>query len=276
MMDRLAKVFASAKSERRGVFIPFTVAGYPDQQTSLDIIKSMIDSGASALELGLAFSDPIADGPIIQTATHATLSKGYSAKQAFELFAAVRTYKSDVAINLLVYYNMILAPGVDNFYKQAAAAGVDSVLVADLPVEHAEEVAPVAKRHGVAPVFMISPLTGKDRLERIAAHASGYLYTVSRLGITGVESRYDAALAELIANARQVTDLPICVGFGISEPAQAKAVMDLGADGVITGSRIIQMIQQASPAQLKKELSEFVKSMTASVSKLKNTANAST
>jgi tryptophan synthase alpha chain len=151
---------------------------------------------------------------------------------------------TDIPIGLLVYYNTVLAQGVASFYQQVARLGVDGVLVADLPPEAAEpEVVPLARGHGVAPLFLISPMTSGERLRRIGTVADGFLYAVSRLGITGTHDVYDDTLAQLIGRAHAETTLPVCVGFGISTPAQAKKMVALGADGVITGSGVIQAVR---------------------------------
>jgi tryptophan synthase alpha chain len=174
----------------------------------------------------------------------------------------VRAYNSDIPIGLLLYYNTILSQGVDNFYKQASAAGVDSILIADLPADSADEIAATAEKHHIAPVFIISPLTDDARLQTIAQVARAYIYVVSRLGITGTHEGYDKDLQSLLQRARSKSKLPLCVGFGISTPEQAKRMIEMGADGVITGSRVIQMMQdQFSPQTLKTYVQSMVEAI---------------
>src|SRR5262249_40524448 len=153
--------------------------------------KRMIDEGATALELGLAFSDPVADGPVIQRATNEVLEGGFTVDQAWALLSRVRKYNSNIPIGLLCYLNIVLARGAERFFEQAATCGVDSVLIADLPPDAADEVAPVAEAHGIALVFIVSPLTSDARLSKIASLSKAYLYVVSRLGITGVQETHD-------------------------------------------------------------------------------------
>lgn len=249
MIERYGQKFAELKAGGGKAFIPFTLLGWRTADESFEIVKTLIDAGASALELGFAFSDPVADGPIIQAAAFETIEAGFRLDDAFELLQRIRTYDAKIPIGLLLYYNVVLSRGVERFYKQAADAGVDSILIADLPADCAPEVAGVAQAYGIAPVFIISPLTDDERLAQIAKVALGYLYVVSRLGITGTHETYDNDLQSLLSRARKVTQLPLCVGFGISTPEQAKRMISMGADGVITGSGVIQIVRQQGSGQ---------------------------
>ena len=180
--------YADARAKKgRPLFIPFAVLGDPDPRRSADVVRTLIEHGADALELGFPFSDPPADGPVIQAADCRALQAGTRVDDCFRILREIRGI-ADIPVGLLIYYNLMLRRGIDRFYRECAEAGVASVLVADLPLEHANEILPAASRHGVAPVFMVSELTGPERFERIAAVARGYLYVVSYLGVTGVES----------------------------------------------------------------------------------------
>lgn len=242
MSNRYEKRFAQLRQKGERAYIPFTILGFPDRKLCLETVKCMIDAGASALELGIAFSDPVADGPIIQKAACRTIESGFSVDDGLSLVREIRKIDSEIPIGLLVYYNMVLAPGIDAFYAKAADAGVDGVLIADLPPECADEIASASEKYGIAPIFIVSPLTNSHRLDLILKFAKGFLYAVSRLGITGVEERYDTKLADLISQVGRKTDLPVCVGFGISTPEQAKSMLNLGAHGVITGSKIVELV----------------------------------
>ncbi|HEY9868357.1 MAG TPA: tryptophan synthase subunit alpha [Candidatus Obscuribacterales bacterium] len=265
MTDRYNARFSQLRKEGKKAFIPFTLLGWPDRSRSLEIIKLMIESGASALELGWAFSDPIADGPVIQRAAFETLAMGSKVSDALEMISEVRTIDSEIPVGLLVYYNMVLALGVDAFFSKAREVGVDGVLVADVPPECADEIIPAASAHGISPIFIVSPLTSEERLDAILRHASGFLYAVSRLGITGTDERYDEQLQAMIARVRAKTNLPLCVGFGISTPEQARSMLALGADGVITGSRIIEIVETAGSKSLLPALQPYLQSMVAAV-----------
>jgi len=266
-LDRYAAKFAELKKAGSKAFIPFTMLGYPDRAACLETMKAFVDSGASALELGLAFSDPMADGPTIQQAANETIATGFSVDDAFNLISDIRKYAPEIPIGLLVYYNMILKYDPAKFYKKASAQGVDGILIADLPAESADEVADFAKLNDIKQIFIVSPLTDKTRLKGILKYAGGFLYAVSRLGITGVEARYDDQLKNLIASVKAESELPICIGFGISNPEQAKTMCELGADGVITGSKIIEIIRdnQKANSQSTSTLSEFLLAMVAAV-----------
>ncbi|MDD5056116.1 MAG: tryptophan synthase subunit alpha [Candidatus Peribacteraceae bacterium] len=226
----------------RPLFIPFTVLGDPDPRKSLKVVQTLIESGADALELGLPFSDPTADGPVIQAADVRALKAGTTVDDCFKIIRTIRT-SSDIPIGLLVYFNLIFVRGIDRFYNDCKKSGVTSVLVADLPLEHVDEIAGAAKRHGIAPVFMVSERTTDDRLKAISKIAEGYLYVVSYTGITGVEDAIsEERIRKTIRRARKYCSLPFFVGFGINTPTHVRAAAGAGADGVIVASRLVKEI----------------------------------
>ncbi|MBC7996511.1 MAG: tryptophan synthase subunit alpha [Leptolyngbya sp.] len=273
--NRYQARFLELRKSNKGAFMPFTVLGWPDEETSLRIMKSMIDSGASALELGIAFSDPVADGPIIQAAAHKVIESGFTVVQALKLVGRVRKLDGQIPIGLLVYYNHIMAMGIDEFFKCASEGGADGILVADLPAESADELLEAAQKHDICLIFIVSPLTKPERLIKVVEHAQGFIYLVSRLGVTGVDERNDtkdSRLSNLIADIRKATDLPILAGFGISTPAHARKMLDLGVDGVITGSNVINVVSRANtenPADLDRELKKYLVDMVSSLSPVK-------
>jgi tryptophan synthase alpha chain len=261
MSDRYQLRFGQLKESGKKIFMPFTLLGYPDRQRSLSIILEMIESGASALELGIAFSDPIADGPVIQKAANETLASGFKLDDAFVLIREVRKKDAQIPIGILVYLNMVSARGVERFFKEAQEAGIDGILIADLPAEGAEEVEPFAIKYGISIIYLVSPVTTPERLQIILDHAGGFIYLVSRLGVTGTSTRSqskDAGLKGLIDRIKSKTKVPICAGFGISTPADARNMFDLGVDGVITGSRVIQLIEESDDAAIKLLYKEMV------------------
>ncbi|HEY9789923.1 MAG TPA: tryptophan synthase subunit alpha [Candidatus Obscuribacterales bacterium] len=257
--------YKQAFNQSKAAFVPFTVLGWPDAERCYQTIKTMIDEGATALELGVAFSDPVADGPVIQQATTEVLDSGFDVEQAFRLLCRVRAYNASVPIGLLTYLNVVLARGAEQFFEEAARCGVDSVLIADLPPDAADEVAPHADAHGVALVFIVSPLTTTDRLSKIAGLSKAYIYVVSRLGITGAQETHDDQLEQLLERTKKVTAVPMLVGFGISSPSAARNMLAIGADGVISGSKVIEIIRQdAAPGY--PLLSRFLQDMRAAIS----------
>ncbi len=227
----------------RAALIPFFVIGDPDLDTSLAIVKTAIDAGADILELGIPFSDPIADGPTIQKADIRARNSGITVTKAREFVRKVKAYK-DIPIGLLMYYNLIYQYGVKKFFGDFHKAGVNSVLVADLSIDDADEIIGPAASAGVDTVFMVTPNTDTERMKRIASKTTGFIYTVSLLGVTGSREKLSGEVSGLVKKLKEVTNVPICVGFGISKPEHAAAVAAAGADGVIIGSAIVQLIEE--------------------------------
>ena len=226
----------------RTALIPFFVLGDPDFDTSLEVIKTAIDAGADVLELGIPFSDPIADGPTIQKADIRALNSGMNCHRAFELIAKIKAYK-DIPIGLLMYYNLICNYGVESFFREAARVGVNSVLVADLSIDDAHEIMPAMQAAALDTVFMVTPNTEPQRKQLIASKTTGFIYAVSLLGVTGSRETLSDAVGGLVADIRQITDVPVCVGFGISRPEHAIMVAETGAKGVIIGSKVVGLIE---------------------------------
>ena len=247
---------------QRPALIPFFVLGDPDADRSLQCAKTAIDAGADILELGIPFSDPIADGPTIQKADIRALQQGMDTAGAFALIKRIKTY-SDLPIGLLMYYNLITHYGVEDFYRDAAAAGVNSVLVADLSVDDADEIASVVRQNGMDSVFMVTPNTSAPRRARIARQCTGFIYTVSVMGVTGARSGLSAEVKPLIKALKAQTEVPVCVGFGVSKPHHAAELAAAGADGVIVGSAVVKIIEQHldNPDRTQAELHSFLTSM---------------
>ncbi len=257
--SRIAAAIARAKAQGRGAIVPFVVLGDPDLDTSDGLLRAMVEGGADALELGLAFSDPPADGPVIQAAATRALRAGVRVDDAFALLRR-HAERSAVPVSLLVYWNLVLQRGVERFYGECAAAGVDAVLVADLPLEEATAALEAARRHGVAAVLLVTPLTSESRLRAVAAAGSGYLYVAARVGVTGERSGVEAGLAHEIARIRAVSTLPLLCGFGIAGPTEVRAVAEAGADGAIVGSAVARRIEAhlGDPAAMINAVRSFV------------------
>ena len=226
----------------KAALIPFFVLGDPDYQSSLAVIKAAIDAGADILELGIPFSDPIADGPTIQKADIRALKAGMTCEKALDLIREIKAH-ADVPVGLLMYYNLIYHHGRDCFYRDAAAAGVNSVLVADVSIDDADEIVGPATSAGLDTVFMVTPITSPERMKLIASKTTGFIYTVSLLGVTGARAELSDTVEGLVGKLKGLTDVPVCVGFGISRPEHAAAVARAGADGVIIGSKIVGLIE---------------------------------
>lgn len=263
--QRYEKLFARLRQENRHAMIPFILLGWPNPQVCLSMIDAFIAGGASALELGISFSDPVADGPLIQQAARETLDAGFDVNQAVELLKKIRQKHPDIPISLLVYYNLVLARGIETFCADVAQAGVDAILIADLPVESVDEIKPMADAYGLGLTSIISTLTDQNRLPKIAESSGGFLYAVSRLGITGVEERYDQTLGDLLKRVRGCSNLPVCVGFGISRREHVKNMVKLGADGVIAGSAVMARIQQLAPDYPTEAIKRYIQELSAPV-----------
>jgi tryptophan synthase alpha chain len=235
--------------------IPFFVIGDPDFDTSLDIVKRAIDAGADILELGIPFSDPIADGPTIQKADVRALNSGMTVAKALDFIRLIKQYR-DIPIGLLLYYNLIYHYGTEKFFACFYRAGVNSILVADLSIDDADEIVPAAKRAGLDTVFMVTPNTDERRIKQIASQTSGFIYAVSLLGVTGVREGLSDTIEDFIKKLKKLTEIPVCVGFGISKPEHAAAVAAAGADGIIIGSKVVQIIENNLDNK-KKMLSEI-------------------
>lgn len=241
-MKTYKQVFSELKEQRRAALIPFFVIGDPDFDTSVRIVKTAIDAGADVLELGIPFSDPIADGPTIQKADIRAMRSGMNVRKALEFIRNVKDYK-DIPIGLLMYYNLVYQYGIEKFFNDFHKAGVNSVLVADLSIDDSEEIIGPEKSAGLDTVFMVTPVTEPKRMKLIASRTTGFIYTVSLLGVTGSREKLSDTIEALLGKLKELTSVPVCVGFGISKTEHAATVAQAGADGVIIGSKIVGLIE---------------------------------
>ena len=242
-MKTYKQVFSELAEAKRAALIPFFVVGDPDFETSLAIVKTAIDAGADILELGIPFSDPIADGPTIQKADVRARNSGMNVAKALEFIANIKDYK-DIPIGLLMYYNLVYQYGTEKFFRDFHQAGVNSVLVADLSIDDADEITTPAASAGVDTVFMVTPNTETERMRLIASKTTGFIYTVSLLGVTGSREKLSDTVEGLVGKLKKLTNVPVCVGFGISKAEHAAVVASAGADGVIIGSKIVGLIEK--------------------------------
>jgi len=240
-VTRLADTFARLKKEGRAAFVPFVTAGDPDMDTSFAILEKLPAAGADVIELGMPFTDPMADGPAVQASSVRALKSGATMVKVLEMVKKFRRTNKNTPIVLMGYYNPIHAYGTARFAKDVAAAGVDGLIVVDLPLEEDEVLRVPAKAHGVDLVRFVTPTTDDARLKQIVADASGYLYYVSVAGVTGTKAVPEDDVRAALTRIRAVTSLPVTVGFGIREPAQAEAIARI-ADGVVVGSAIVAQV----------------------------------
>ncbi|MEM7052488.1 MAG: tryptophan synthase subunit alpha [Acidobacteriota bacterium] len=240
-MSALDQVFARCREQKRAAFIPFLMAGDPDLETTESLIRALAAGGADIIELGVPFSDPIADGPVNQQAAARALAAGTTMAGIFDVIARCRD-SIRVPIVLFTYFNPIHARGIERFSEQAAASGVDGVLCVDLPPEAAaDRFIPALTSRGLDTVFLLAPTSTKDRIAKVAAASRGFVYYVSRTGVTGEQSALAPALIKEVKKVRRRLPLPLAVGFGISSPEQVAEVAKV-ADGVVVGSALVRLV----------------------------------
>jgi tryptophan synthase alpha chain len=242
-MTKIKETFEQLKTVGRKGFIPFVSAGDPDLVTSKEIILALAENGADIIELGVPFSDPMADGPTIQMSSQRALESGITITDILEMVKDVRT-KTDVPIVLFSYLNPLFRYGIEELSKDAADAGIDGILVTDVVDQEAADIGKILKDNGLDLVSLIAPTTSDKRLEQIAAHASGFIYAVSRAGVTGAQTETSSSAQILVEQARNYTDLPIAVGFGISTREQIEDVWKY-ADAAVVGSAIVAEVERS-------------------------------
>ena len=243
-MDRYAKMFNRLNDAKEGAFVPFVTVGDPDQETSISIMQCLIDNGADALELGIPYSDPIADGPTIQHASIRALSSGATPDTCLDAIAQIRKDNPDMPIGLLLYSNLVMVKGIESFYQQAADAGVDSILVADVPLREAEPFIEVADKTGIKQILIAPPNATDETFAAIGEKSQGYTYLLGRAGVTGAETAVEIPADELISKLKQHKVAPPLLGFGISKPQQVRDAITAGAAGAISGSATVNIIAE--------------------------------
>jgi tryptophan synthase alpha chain len=242
----LASAFAQLREQKRCGFVPFIVAGDPDLATSAEVIRELANVGATAIEVGVPFSDPIADGPVIQRAAQRGLMRGVSLLDVLRMIAQLRESVS-VPLVLFSYYNPILQVGLRKFADEAQRCGVAGVLVTDLPAEACGPLRELLHARGIDLIFLVAPTTADARLRQIAQSASGFIYAIARTGVTGTHRELTDESATLVRRIRGVSDLPVAVGFGITKRAQAQAVCRY-ADAAVVGSRLVAEVEELTAA----------------------------
>jgi len=274
-MNRIENAFRN-----KPIFMPYFPLGYPDLDTSIDVIEALAKNGADLIEVGLSFSDPLADGPVIQHATQIALEKGITVKKSLEAVRELRNRGVDIPLILMGYYNPMLAYGLEKFVKDAGDAGADGFIIPDLPMEEAEEFQFILNDASTAGetnthsplsalplIQMLAPTSPSERMEMIARNAKGFIYLVSVTGVTGARTSISDGLGDLIQRVREHTSAPVCVGFGIGTPEQAKQVGAL-ADGVIVGSACVKTIGgSGSPVEAAREFAAEFRSALSDLNK---------
>ena len=263
-MSRIQARFDAMRKAKRKALIPYITAGDPSPALTVPLLRALVEAGADILELGVPFSDPMADGPVIQRSGERALRHGVGLGDVLAMVREFRTLDGDTPIVLMGYANPVEAMGVERFVAGAKGAGVDGVIVVDYPPEECAQFATLAKQHGIDPVFLLAPTSTERRIREVAHVGSGYLYYVSLKGVTGAAHLDLADVAARIPKIRDATRLPIGVGFGIRDPESARRIAET-ADAVVIGSRIIQEIEAAGPEQAVSRVKELVRPIRAAL-----------
>ncbi len=260
-MNRIDQKFRELRRKKKKAFIPFITSGDPNLKTTEELVLSFEQAGADIVELGVPFSDPLADGPTIQASSQRALKKGVSLEKILNTVSRIRQ-RSQVPIALMTYYNPILKYGEDKFVRHAKKCGVDGLIIPDLPPEEAKGLIRAAKKQDISTIFFLAPTTTLQRMKRIVKASTGFIYYVSMTGVTGSNKKFAKENVEKIRAARRLTKKPICIGFGVSTPTQVKTVAKT-ADGVIVGSAIVKQIQKnKGKKDLVKNVTRFVWTLT--------------
>lgn len=264
-MSRYQAMFKKLEAADQGAFVPFVTLGDPNAEQSLAIIDALVAGGADALELGFPFSDPVADGPTIQKAAIRSLSSGTKIADCFTMLSEIRSRHPDIPVGLLVYANLVASSGIERFYQRCAEAGVDSVLIADVPARESGNFIAAAKANGIEPIFIAPPDANAERLQRIAELSEGYVYLLSRAGVTGAETGMQRPATAVIDALKAANSAPPLLGFGIAKPEHVQAALAAGAAGAISGSAVVNIIAEHldNPTQMTAELTRFVAAMKA-------------
>lgn len=263
-MTPISHCFKSLQNSGDCALIPFITAGDPNLETTTEALRVLDASGADIIELGVPYSDPLADGPVIQAAATRALQRGTKLDQVLEMVQGVSPMLRS-PISLFTYYNPILNRGIEPFLKQLARAGVAGLVVPDLPLEEAEGLLQPAAAAGIDVTLLVAPTSSKERIEAIARKSQGFIYLVSVTGVTGMRSGLETRVQDLLQQLRQVTDVPVGVGFGISQTEHARQVKDWGADAVIVGSAFVKRLADGTPEQGLQAIAEFCQSLKAAI-----------
>lgn len=260
----ISQHFESLRQNNQRAVIPFVTAGDPNLDITAEAIRVLDTSGADFIELGVPYSDPLADGPVIQAAATRALQQGTQLSNVLAMARSLtRSLRSPLI--LFTYYNPILNLGIKTFLERVAMAGIQGLVVPDLPVEEASELLEQADLAGIEVILLVTPTSPRERIRAIAQKSRGFIYLVSVTGVTGMRSQVQTRVKDVIAEIRSVTNKPICVGFGISSPEQAQQVIDWGADGVIVGSAFVQRLAEGTPYRRLRAIKDFCHDLKASV-----------
>lgn len=267
--ERYEKLFDRLAATNQGAFVPFVTIGDPNREQSLNIINTLVEAGADALELGIPFSDPVADGIVIQNASIRALESGATPQVCFEIIKEIRAAHPQIPIGLLLYVNIVFRNGIENFYQRAKEAGVDSILIADVPLHESAPYRAAAEKFGLQQIFIAPPNGDKATLQQVAEYGQGYTYLLSRAGVTGADAKAGMPVEHMLETLNQYNAPPSLLGFGISQPEQVANAIKSGAAGAISGSAVVKVIERnlGDYAKMQSEMAEFISAMKAATFK---------
>jgi tryptophan synthase alpha chain len=261
-MSRIQDKFLELKSKSQKALIAYVVVGYPNNKGTIAAIRGLVKGGTDIIELGLPFSDPLADGPVIQNASFLALKKGMNLARFIDIVKKIRK-ETDIPLVLMTYANLLYTQGYDKFISTVKRAGIDGVILPDMAVEEAKEYLNAVHKNKLDAIFLISPNTSKKRIRKIAEASSGFLYLVSVFGTTGTRQQFQHYTLNAVKNAKKVIDgkVPLGVGFGVGNPEQAKFILQSGADAIIVGSAFLRLIDKTPQRKIESKVASFAKSL---------------
>ncbi|MGQ0637747.1 MAG: tryptophan synthase subunit alpha [Nitrososphaerota archaeon] len=261
-MSKIQDKFLELKSKNQKALIAYLVAGYPNESGTLSAVRGLVKGGADIIELGLPFSDPLADGPVIQNASHLALKKGINFRKFISLIKKIKK-KTSIPLVLMTYSNLLFKFGFDKFIKTTKEAGIDGFILPDMSVDEAKDYLIAARKYHADTIFLVSPNTEKERMKRIANSSSGFLYIVSHYGVTGQQQKTQQHIRDVILNTKKIVHkkIPIGIGFGISNPRQIRNFVKMGVDAVIIGSAFLRLIDGLPADKIENQVMSFTKSL---------------
>ena len=268
-MSRFHRTFSALKARGEAAFVPFVTCGDPDLNTTRELALAYLEAGADVLEIGIPFTDPLADGPTIQRASERALRGGITLDGAFQLISDLRS-QTDAPIVPMTYINPVWQIGYDAFAARCASVGADGVIISDLPPEEGADWIEAGRKHGVGTVFLLAPTSDDARVERVAQSATGWVYAVARLGVTGARTDVPPEIGELVARVRRHSEIPVCAGFGFSDAAQIRETIETtGVDGIVVASALIDKWEKAegTPAKRVAEVAAYARELKAATRK---------
>lgn len=261
-MSRIQNKFSELRLKGQKALISYMVAGYPDEQTTISAVRGLVKGGTDIIELGLPFSDPLADGPTIQNASYEALQKGMNPDRFVELVKKIRM-ETDIPIVLMTYTNLAYSHGYEKFISDMRKAGIDGVILPDMPIEESNEYLEIIRKNGMNAIFLISPNTSRKRIKQISEKSSGFVYLVSVYGTTGTRNQLQQYTIDAIKNSKKLLGgkIPLAVGFGVGDAEQVRSILKAGADAVIVGSAFLRIIAKTPHSKIESNLASFTKSL---------------